>query len=289
MRGLGLVAVLFCVALVLGIVTMPLPRTLFYWGNICICAGQSETGKKPSKGKLLSPPVPRKCSASENHFYLGSTFIGLLSQDQRGSSIKATTTSIVVTWPPIKRSNMTGWMAATSAGEKKKKTNSVIFREYCMDLVSLETQQENDYIQNWLDSRNLTYTWTSGRWAYIQCPHTFIILWYKHRNIWSTIPTTGFVTLTAVTDQTCSPSVSRGGFGRGPTRRLHQPTKSMTGKTWMGALKRGKAWNCFPNQPFLLQLGIQAMEQHWPSEEGPTRQCRVRYQQVRQLYKSFPW
>ena len=32
-----------------------------------------------------------------------------------------------------------------------------------MDLVSLETQQENDYIQNWLDSRNLTYTWTSGR------------------------------------------------------------------------------------------------------------------------------
>ena len=103
-----------------------------------------------------------------------------------------------------------------------------------MDLVSLETQQENDYIQNWLDSRNLTYTWTSGRWAYIQCPHTFIILWYKHRNIWSTIPTTGFVTLTAVTDQTCSPSVSRGGFGRGPTRRLHQPTKLMTGKTWMG-------------------------------------------------------
>ena len=36
-------------------------------------------------------------------------------------------------------------------------------REYCMDLVSLETQQENDYIQNWLESRNLTYTWTSGR------------------------------------------------------------------------------------------------------------------------------
>ena len=70
MRGLGLVAVLFCVALVLGIVTMPLPRTLFYWGNICICAGQSETGKKPSKGKLLSPPVPRKCSASEKHFYI---------------------------------------------------------------------------------------------------------------------------------------------------------------------------------------------------------------------------
>ena len=41
-------------------------------------------------------------------------------------------------------------------------------REYCMDLVSLETQQENDYIQNWLESRNLTYTWTSGRYVNYQ-------------------------------------------------------------------------------------------------------------------------
>ena len=44
-----------------------------------------------------------------------------------------------------------------------------------MDLVSLETQQENDYIQNWLESRNLTYTWTSGRYAYIQFSQAFII------------------------------------------------------------------------------------------------------------------
>ena len=27
-------------------------------------------------------------------------------------------------------------------------------REYCMDLVSLETQEENDYFQNWLAARN---------------------------------------------------------------------------------------------------------------------------------------
>ena len=107
----------------------------------------------------------------------------------------------------------------------------------------------------------------------------FSSFWCKHSNTWSTIPTTGFVTLTAVTDQTCSRSVWRGGFGLGPTRRLHQPTKSMRGKIWMGALK---------NQPFLLQVGLQTMEQHWPSEKGPTRQRRVRNQQVRQLYKSFP-
>ena len=39
----------------------------------CLFAGQRQTGKKPSKGKLLSPPVPRKCSESEKdltHFNL---------------------------------------------------------------------------------------------------------------------------------------------------------------------------------------------------------------------------
>jgi len=113
MRGLGLVAVLFCVALVLG---------------------QSETGKKPSKGKLLSPPVPRKCSARPKRFkYQGHNYF--YSGD-------------VAPYKKIKYD----WLDGRN-----------FCREYCMDLVSLETQQENDYIQNWLDSRNLTYTWTSGR------------------------------------------------------------------------------------------------------------------------------
>jgi len=31
-------------------------------------------------------------------------------------------------------------------------------REYCMDLVSLETQEENDYFQNWLAARNPSST-----------------------------------------------------------------------------------------------------------------------------------
>ena len=68
MRGLGLVAVLLCVALVLGIIianancNCPKP---WFSETTCLYAGQRQTGKKPSKGKLLSPPVPRKCSASE--------------------------------------------------------------------------------------------------------------------------------------------------------------------------------------------------------------------------------
>ena len=62
-------------------------------------------------------------------------------------------------------------MAVTFAGDFKWSIVDVSLqsasqiREYCMDLVSLETQQENDYIQNWLESRNLTYTWTSGRYV----------------------------------------------------------------------------------------------------------------------------
>merc|ERR1711981_746313 len=96
MRGLGLVAVLLCVALVLG---------------------QRQTGKKPSKGKLLSPPVPRKCSARPKRFkYQGHNYF--YSGD-------------VAPYKKIKYD----WLDGRN-----------FCREYCMDLVSLETQQENDYV-----------------------------------------------------------------------------------------------------------------------------------------------
>ena len=36
-------------------------------------------------------------------------------------------------------------------------------REYCMDLVSLETPSENDLIQDFLLENDLPYIWTSGR------------------------------------------------------------------------------------------------------------------------------
>jgi len=36
-------------------------------------------------------------------------------------------------------------------------------REYCMDLVSLETQEENDFFAEFLESNALDYIWTSGR------------------------------------------------------------------------------------------------------------------------------
>merc|ERR1711981_1457884 len=159
MRGLGLVAVLLCVALVLG---------------------QSQTGKKPSKGKLLSPPVPRKCSARPKRFkYQGHNYF--YSGD-------------VAPYKKIKYD----WLDGRN-----------FCREYCMDLVSLETQQENDYIQNWLKSRNLTYTWTSGRLCdFDGCDRPDL-----------------------------QPLNVKGGFGLDPTRRLPQPTRSMkVGITSHGAI-----------------------------------------------------
>ena len=69
-----------------------------------------------------------------------STTFFILSQDQRGSSIKATTTFIAATLPPIKRSNTIGWTAATSAGEEKK-TNSVI------------SHQSGNTVWTWFPSR----------------------------------------------------------------------------------------------------------------------------------------
>merc|ERR1711981_1320135 len=115
MRGLGLVAVLLCVALVLG---------------------QRQTGKKPSKGKLLSPPVPRKCSARPKRFkYQGHNYFY---------------SGVVAPYKKIKYD----WLDGRN-----------FCREYCMDLVSLETQQENDYIQNWLDSQ----------------PHVYLDIWQALR------------------------------------------------------------------------------------------------------------
>jgi len=38
-----------------------------------------------------------------------------------------------------------------------------ICREYCMDAVSMETQEENDLIIKLVESNDVPYIWTSGR------------------------------------------------------------------------------------------------------------------------------
>ena len=69
MRGLGLVAVLLCVAVVLGTVSSHNEQLVAYMLHKTVLhVGQGQDrdkASKKSKGKLLSPPVPRKCSESE--------------------------------------------------------------------------------------------------------------------------------------------------------------------------------------------------------------------------------
>ena len=173
--------------------------------NICylrLCCmqdnGKTETRPARSPKANCSPPQCPGSALKVSELLRLAFPHTSFSQDQRGSGSKATITFIRAMWPPTKRSNMTGWMAVTFAGDFQWSIVDVSLqpdsqtREYCMDLVSLETQQENDYIQNWLESRNLTYTWTSGRYEGLQ---SFTINRYHHHL------TSGFVILTAATGQ----------------------------------------------------------------------------------------
>ena len=129
-----------------------------------------DKASKKSKGKLLSPPVPRKCSESEwasassfsSHlFFLGPKRFRFQGHNYFYSGDVAPYKKIKYDW--LDGRNFCRWLLMVNCRchcNQPQKT-----REYCMDLVSLETQQENDYIQNWLESRNLTYTWTSGRYV----------------------------------------------------------------------------------------------------------------------------
>ena len=185
-----------------------------------------DKASKKSKGKLLSPPVPRKCSESEwasesgfsSHlFFLGPKRFRFQGHNYFYSGDVAPYKKIKYDW--LDGRNFCRWLLMVNCRchcNQPQKT-----REYCMDLVSLETQQENDYIQNWLESRNLTYTWTSGRYEGLQ---SITINRYHHHL------TSGFVILTAATGQIWSPSTLKDGFGQAQIRRLHQPTKSMRGK-----------------------------------------------------------
>lgn len=112
MRGLGLVVALTCAATV---------------------AGQGSANKK-SKSKLLSPPVPDKCTNRPKQFRYGGHSYFYTGNEKQYEDEKY------------------NWLDGRN-----------ICREHCMDLVSLETEAENTFISNWLKNNDLPYTWTSGR------------------------------------------------------------------------------------------------------------------------------
>merc|ERR1719309_1303795 len=95
---------------------------------------ESKDSKKPSKGKLLVGPNPDKCVKRPKHFEFGNHNYFFSGDEAPFKKIKY------------------DWLDGRN-----------FCREYCMDLVSLETERESDYIQNWLKEKDLPYTWTSGR------------------------------------------------------------------------------------------------------------------------------
>merc|ERR1711894_169464 len=97
-----------------------------------IATARSTRHKRQSK--LLSLPVPEKCSSRpkqferDGHYYFFSKF------EKKFEDLKG------------------DWLKGRN-----------FCREYCMDLVSLETQEENDFFADYLESNSLDYIWTSGR------------------------------------------------------------------------------------------------------------------------------
>uniref|UniRef100_A0A8D8RAG7 C-type lectin domain-containing protein n=1 Tax=Cacopsylla melanoneura TaxID=428564 RepID=A0A8D8RAG7_9HEMI len=95
-----------------------------------------QPGEKPKErpGRFLSLPVPKKCSERPKEFFFNGHnyfFSGHL---------------------PVFGTNKYDWLDARNA-----------CREYCMDLVSIETQEENNLIFKLIQQNDIPYIWTSGR------------------------------------------------------------------------------------------------------------------------------
>ncbi|XP_043478353.1 uncharacterized protein LOC122508841 [Leptopilina heterotoma] len=85
-------------------------------------------------GRFLSLPVPQKCANRPKEFNFGGRnyfFSGHVPQHS---------------------SQRVDWLDARN-----------ICREYCMDLVSIETQEENNMVFKLIKSNDVPYIWTSGR------------------------------------------------------------------------------------------------------------------------------
>jgi len=85
-------------------------------------------------GRLLSLPDPVKCANRPKHFEHGGHHYWFSGDHENFTDAKV------------------DWLDGRN-----------MCREYCMDLVSLETPSENDLIMNFLKDNDLPYIWTSGR------------------------------------------------------------------------------------------------------------------------------
>jgi len=84
--------------------------------------------------RLLSLPDPEKCSQRPKHFEHGGHYYWFSGEEDNYTDHKV------------------DWLDGRN-----------ICREYCMDLVSLETPTEETLIRTFLEEKDLPYIWTSGR------------------------------------------------------------------------------------------------------------------------------
>merc|ERR1712080_396979 len=93
-----------------------------------------EATTEDTSGRLLSLPDPDKCAQRPKHFEHGGHSYWFSGDEENFTDRKV------------------DWLDGRN-----------ICREYCMDLVSLETPTENELIEDFLVKNDLPYIWTSGR------------------------------------------------------------------------------------------------------------------------------
>merc|ERR1719220_1633136 len=93
-----------------------------------------EATTEDTSGRLLTLPDPEKCAQRPKHFEHGGHHYWFSGDEENFTDHKV------------------DWLDGRN-----------ICREYCMDLVSLETPTENELIEKFLVDNDLPYIWTSGR------------------------------------------------------------------------------------------------------------------------------
>merc|ERR1712027_183223 len=93
-----------------------------------------EATTEDTSGRLLSLPDPEKCAKRPKHFEHGGHHYWFSGDEENFTDHKV------------------DWLDGRN-----------ICREYCMDLVSLETPTENELIEKFLVDNDLPYIWSSGR------------------------------------------------------------------------------------------------------------------------------
>jgi len=108
--------------------------------GVAFCIPMDLTTQRPeattedTSGRLLSLPDPEKCANRPKHFELGGHHYFFSGKEDNYTDSKV------------------DWLDGRN-----------ICREYCMDLISLETPTEDEMIKEFLEMNDLPYIWTSGR------------------------------------------------------------------------------------------------------------------------------